>query len=185
MSVIDWSSVAIVTATFGGPILAVWASDIRADHRKNRERKEDVFQTLMATRGARMLPEHVSALNRIELAFPQSSHPKAVDAWGQYLRHLDTSQGETEESYKHWSETADNLFQEMMQTMANDLKIPFSKTSIKYNAYYPKGYVFTETQQNEFRALMLSLLKNERSININATVFAPSQPLECKEEPKV
>ena len=173
MCQIDWSAIAIIFATLGGPVLAVWASDIRSEHKRIRDRKEQVFHTLMATRGARMQTEHVSALNRIELAFPQSSHPKIVDAWGQYLRSLESDQGKTEDSLDRWSATADNLFQELMQTMANDLKIPFSKTSIKHNAYYPKGYVFTEKQQNELRALLLELLKNERSLNLNATVYPP------------
>ena len=185
MCQIDWSAIAIVFATLGGPVLAVWASDIRAERKRIRDRKEQVFHTLMATRGARMQTEHVSALNRIELAFPQSSHPKIVDAWGQYLRQLETDQGKTDDSLNRWSATADNLFQELMQTMANDLKIPFSKTSIKHNAYYPKGYVFTESQQNELRSLLLEVLRNERSINMNATVYTPSLPSENKDKGEV
>lgn len=175
-----WLTVAIILATILGPVLAVYASDIRAEHRKISDRKDYVFHTLWATRGARMQFEHVSALNRIELAFPRSSHPLVVDAWELYLKHLDTDQGDTQDSFDRWSEKANDLFLELMHIMANDLGIPLSKTSTKYNAYYPKGYAFTEGQQNELRALLLELLKNERSIKMKASIT----PGETEEEIK-
>ena len=173
MCEIDWSSIAIVIATCVGPILAVWASDYRSELRRIYQRKESVFHSLMATRGARMQIEHVSALNRIELAFPRLSHPHVVDAWELYLRHLGTDQGSNKEDFDRWSEIANNLFHDMLQAMANALHIPFTKSSIKYNAYYPKGYDFTEYQQNELRSLLLSVLKEGRPINIRTIVDAP------------
>jgi len=57
---IDW---AVVFATLAGPILAVWASEWRQRRRAVHERKEWVFRTLMTTRGAKMQPLHVEALN--------------------------------------------------------------------------------------------------------------------------
>ena len=59
--------------------------------------------------------------------------------------------------------------------MAKDLNISFSKTDITQPSYYPRGYELNETEQIELRQLLLQLLKNERSINMNATVFTPPQ----------
>ena len=72
----DWSAVAIVLATILGPILAVWASEIRQRNRQAQDRKEWVFRTLMTTRSTRMSLDHVSALNHIDFAFPQDKHPQ-------------------------------------------------------------------------------------------------------------
>lgn len=175
MCVIDWTAVAIVIATIAGPILAVYASDLRAQHRRSYENKEMVFHVLMATRGARMQLEHVAALNRIELAFPRSKHPNVVDTWELYLKHLGDDQGQSQEKeiFDRWAEKANDLFHNMLEAMANDLNVPFSKSSIKYNSYYPIGYSKVENETHELRKLLLELLRNERFINMNAVVYQP------------
>lgn len=173
MCVIDWSAIAIVLATCAGPILAVWASEWRQQERQKRDRQEWVFRTLMTTRSTPLHPDHVTALNHIDFAFPQNDYPEIADAWGLYNNHLSSSQGETEDSLNRWGDTADNLLVDLLHLMANDLKIPFPKTSIKKSAYYPKAHARIEAQQNEIRTLLLEILKNQRSINLNATVYPP------------
>ncbi len=172
---IDWSikatDIAIAFATFLGPILAVWASEWRQNNRQNQERKEWVFRTLMTTRSARLQPDHIQALNNIAFVF--SNHKEIVDAWGLYFAHLNADQGSTEDSRVRWYEKSNNLLTELLHLMAKDLNIPFSKTDIIQPSYYPRGYELTEGEQQELRRLLLELLKNERSINMNATVFSP------------
>lgn len=160
---IDW---AVVFATLAGPILAIWASEWRQQGRARQDRKEWVFRTLMTTRSTPLRQEHVAALNHIDFAFPQGKYPKISDAWGLYYAHLNTSRGDTPDSLARWEETANSLLSELIHLMATDLKIPFSKTQIKKPAYYPSGYVFTEGQQNELRALALEVLKGGRAIPI-------------------
>ena len=170
---IDW---AVVFATLVGPVLAVWASEWRQQRRSLHERKEWVFRTLMTTRSTPLRQEHVAALNHIDFAFPQKSYPAIADAWGLYFTHLNTPRGDTPDSGSRWEETANNLLADLIHLMASDLKIPFSKTQIKKPAYYPSGYVFTEAQQNELRALLLEVLKNGRPINIRAVNDHNTEP---------
>lgn len=173
---IEWSikatDVAIVFATLIGPILAVWASEWRQLRRQNQERKEWVFRTLMTTRSARLHPEHIQALNYIEFAYSRNS--EITDAWGVYFEHLKTERGKTEAEIKVWDSTSDTRLTDLLHLMAKDLNLSFSKTHIMQPSYYPRGYEFTEAQQHELRQLLLELLKNERSINMNATVYPPS-----------
>ena len=175
---IDWTikatDLAIVFATLAGPILAIWASEWRQKGRQNQERKEWVFRTLMTTRSARLHPDHIQALNNIEFVFPQNSD--TVDAWGLYFAHLKTERGQTEAEIKAWESSSDTHLTNLLHLMAKDLGISFSKTHIMQPSYYPRGYEFTEAQQHELRALLLEVLRNERSINMNATVFTPPQP---------
>jgi hypothetical protein len=166
MCQIDWSSISIVIATIAGPILAVWASEIRQRRQQDRTRREWVFRTLMTTRSTRLNPEHIAALNHIDFAFPVKDYPAIADAWGLYLNHLGSDQGDSKESIDRWGDTGYNLLVDLLHLMATDLNIPFSKTSIKKNAYYPKGHAFTEDQQNELRTLLLAVLKHGRPINI-------------------
>lgn len=160
---IDW---AVVFATLVGPILAIWASEWRQARRANHERKEWVFRTLMTTRGAKMQPLHVEALNHIVFAFPQKSHPEVFDMWNLYHAQLGTHYGETQEEFARWSDKLDDLFANLVHQMAKDLKIPFPKSLIKSGSYYPKGFVDTENQQAELRKLLIEVLKSERSIAV-------------------
>jgi hypothetical protein len=175
---IDWSikstDIAIVFATLVAPFLAIWASEWRQQQRQGQERKEWVFRTLMTTRSARLHPEHIQALNFIVFAF--AGMDKIIDAWGLYFAHLNTDQGSTQDSQDRWHGKSNELLAELIHLMAVSLNIPFSKTFITQPSYYPHGYVKTESEQQELRELLLQLLKNERSINMNATVFTPPQP---------
>ncbi|HPX89330.1 MAG TPA: hypothetical protein PL133_08675 [Methylophilaceae bacterium] len=172
---IDWTikatDISIVFATLVGPILAIWASEWRQKNRQNQERKEWVFRTLMTTRSARLHPDHIQALNHIVFAF--SNQPEIVDAWGLYFEHLKTTQ--TQENQAHWQDKANTLLAKLIHLMAKDLNIPFSETDITQPSYYPRLYELTESEQLELRKLLLEVLRNERSINMNATVFTPPQ----------
>lgn len=160
---IDW---AVVFATIAGPILAVWAADIRAARKAQRDRQEWVFRTLMTTRRAKLQPHHVEALNHIDFAFPEASHSEVSEAWKLYQNQLGTSYGQTQEEYVRWSDKLDILFESLAHLMAKDLNIPFPKSLIKTGGYYPKGFVDAENQNTEIRALLLEVLRGARALPI-------------------
>jgi hypothetical protein len=162
---IDW---AVVFATLIGPILAVWASEWRQQRRALHERKEWVFRTLMSTRAARLRIEHVAAINQIDFAFPRQSCAAVQDGWGlyrQHLRHADSIS--TDEAIRRaWQSKANDLLADLLHQMAIDLNVPFSKSEITDNSYYPDAYVTDELMQQETRHLLLQVLKDGRPINI-------------------
>lgn len=169
---IDW---AVVFATLIGPILAVWASEWRQQRRALHERKEWVFRTLMSTRAARLRIEHVAAINQIDFAFPRQSCAAFQDGWGlyrQHLRHADSIS--TDEAVRRaWQSKANDLPADLLHQMAIDLKVPFSKSEITDNSYYPDAYVTDELMQQETRHLLLQVLKDGRPINIR-TISDPN-----------
>ena len=69
----DWNiritDIAIMLATFLGPILAVYASEKRREWNDARSRKVQIFRTLMATRAATLNPSHIESLNLVEVEF--------------------------------------------------------------------------------------------------------------------
>jgi hypothetical protein len=137
------------------------------------DRKEWVFRSLWSTRSVPLHPDHVQALNQIDFAFLEKDYPKIADAWRLYFAHLNSDQGQTEDSHARWESTASNLLADLIHLMAMDLKIPFSKSLVKQPSYYPSGYVFNQAQQNELRTLLLEVLNGERAIPI----CGPSRPL--------
>ena len=64
------------------------------------------------------------------------------------------------------------MLADLIHLMAKDLKISFSKTDITQPSYYPLKYELNEIEQQQIRTLLLQLLKNERSININSNTSA-------------
>ncbi len=166
---IDW---AVVFATLAGPILAVWASEWRQARRALHERKEWVFRTLMSTRAARLRIEHVSAINQIDFAFPRESCAAVQDSWSLYRQHLRQPDASSEDASvrRAWQSKANDLLADLLHQMAIDLEIPFSKSEITDNSYYPDAYVTDELMQQETRHLLLQVLKDGRPINIRPIV---------------
>jgi hypothetical protein len=75
-------------ATILGPIAAVQAQKWIERLRETRERKLHVFYMLMGSRAARTSPEHVQALNLIDLLFRRNAEKPIIDAWEAYREHL-------------------------------------------------------------------------------------------------
>ena len=111
----DW---AIVFATLFGPIFAVQVQKRIEILRERRQRKLLVFATLMTTRGARVSPDHVRALNMIDTVFDggtlfgirrvKKSDKAVLDAWHQYLDHLNTSAEQV--GLPVWQATGESFF---------------------------------------------------------------------------
>ncbi len=78
----------VLIALVAGPYLGIWAQGRRDEKKQAKERKLDIFKTLMATRATPLSPEHVSALNRIDTEFGGSEEKKVRDAWNTLLDHF-------------------------------------------------------------------------------------------------
>ena len=93
----EWIMVGAVSVA---PLLAVQVQKYLEILRERRSRKVNVFQTLMATRAARVSAAHVQALNMIDIefygrrifwfVFRTRSEKGILEAWKIYLDHLNT-----------------------------------------------------------------------------------------------
>lgn len=167
---IDWSlrltDVLVVFATMVSPFIAVQASEKLRANASAKDAREKVFHTLMSTRGARLTPDHVAALNRIDLVFPAASFSGVSDAWNMYLRHMSLSQAEAEPLGEVHFANGNRLFLSLLKAMAVALNTPFSDTAMQHNAYYPQGYIHNEQQGYLLRDAALQVLKGEQAISI-------------------
>ncbi len=129
----------IAFATFVGPIVAVWASEYRQQKRVLRERKENVFRSLWATRSVPLDIRHVQPLNEIDFAFPEKKNREIAESWKVYQQHLNL-EAPTGEALARWTEKGRALLQEIVLLMAKSLSIPFDKSYVKQRSYHPQAH---------------------------------------------
>lgn len=84
MQIQDWL---MILAVLAGPIVAVQLTRFVDNKKEQRERKLAIFKTLMATRAYSVSPQHVEALNRIDLEFLNKNKKErnVVYSWKRYL----------------------------------------------------------------------------------------------------
>lgn len=85
----DWAlGLAVVIATFAGPVLAVLVTRHIDNVRRIKERRLNIFRSLMATRRAFLSADKVTALNMVEIEF--YGIKSVQDAHREVMAHINT-----------------------------------------------------------------------------------------------
>lgn len=164
MTISDWL---MILAVFLGPIVAVQLTKYLDSKKEKRQRKLDIFKTLMTTRSYSTSWDHVMTLNRIDLEF-ELSLPKekaVVEAWKQYLDLL----GDKTITGERWGTKRIELLVELLYKMALVLDYDFDKTHIKNSSYSPIAHGNIDAQQAKIREGILEILEGNRCVSMNIT----------------
>ncbi|MCU0088999.1 hypothetical protein N8H72_03425 [Pseudomonas koreensis] len=171
-----------IVATFLGPILAVQIQKYLERTGEARSQKMWIFSTLMATRGATLAADHVRALNMIDLAFNGGRlrqrgklETDVLDAWREYLDHLNTQYNES--TFARWIEKKQELLVLLLSAMAADLDLRYDRVLLRNGAYMPKGHTDLENDQYVLRQLALKVLSGEQPLTMNVADFPFSADL--------
>lgn len=135
------SEILTVLAILLAPVVAIQVSVYLEKRRTQKNRRLDIFRTLMASRAARLSIHHVNALNSIDVEFygKDVKFKKVVEALKVYLTHLN-DKTLFDASLESWHSKGDDLLVELLQKMAICLNYDFDKDTIKKTSYYPEGY---------------------------------------------
>lgn len=165
------TEIIMVLAVFLGPVVAVRLTRFLDDQREVRERKLQIFKTLMATRAYTLAATHVEALNRINLEFePKKKHErKVLYAWKEYLDLL----GKRNLPAELWDEKRVDLLVELLYHMALALKYDFDKTQIRNGTYAPVAHGKIENQQEAIRQGVIDILEGKRVLPMHVTNLNP------------
>jgi hypothetical protein len=171
-----------ILAIIIGPIAAVQVQRWIEVYQENKNRKLNVFKTLMATRGARVSFEHVRALNMIDTEFYDEI--KVKDAWKCYLDCLNENpQGEHESN--SWSLRKEELFVSLLSTMATLLNYHFDSVHLKKSAYFPKAHGEEQEYQYFVRDKIKKIFAGDLAIPVKVTDHqATQETLNTQTEPK-
>lgn len=159
------SDLAIVVATFLGPIVAVQAQKFLDRRQAHVERRLTIFRTLMATRAASLSTIHVEALNAIPIEFygTQKGFKEVVTAWRNYFDHLSA----TEAGSEAWGLKRQELFITLLYKLAKTLGYNFSESELKREVYSPRAHANLENQQEVIRNGMYKIFNGEAAFPLD------------------
>lgn len=174
ITISDWM---MITAVILGPILAVQVQKLIEHWKEKRGRKVRIFKTLMATRATFLSPQHIEALNMIDLEFYKNM--KIREAWKLYLDQLNEPQPEPsnpnfEVLLSTWGDKSNEYFMNLLHEMAKSLGYNFDKVQLKKGAYYPRGHVDLESQQKYIRTSIIDLFLGRKTLPITIQSQEPS-----------
>ena len=129
------TEIIIVASTLVAPLLAVQAQKWLERFREDSERKLRVFKTLMATRAAYVSPEHVQALNMIDLEFQGVKFKSVRTEWKTYLDHLSSYPKDDEKLQALWGEKRVDFLASLLMKMGKSLDYEFDEVHIKKGIY--------------------------------------------------
>jgi len=167
----------MLLAVLLSPFIAVYANIIIERRRQRRERRLLIFKTLMATRASGLSPDHVQALNMIDIEFygKDKKSKEVLQAWKSYLDHLGDQESYSDSS--RWVERRIDLFIDLMHKMSISLGYDFDKVHIRRTSYFPKGFGELEDDQTIIRKGIVAWLKGDLSVPMRVTDFPDMEPI--------
>lgn len=182
MDTTDW---VVVFATLLGPILAVQAQKWLEGTRERKNRKTRVFEQLMATRAARLSPDHVQALNTIDLVFyggfvfgahRRTRKEQAIlDAWKEYHDNLGEGSDLSEAQQQAHYAKREELFLNLLYAMAQDVGYTFDRVQLKRGAYTPVAHEEIESDQRMLRKTLIRTMSGDVPLSMRV-VQMPANP---------
>jgi hypothetical protein len=167
----DWIT---ISAVIIGPILAVQAQKILEAIRFKKQRRLNLFHTLMSTRATRVSNEHVAALNMIDIEFYgrqffgiklQTPAEKSVtNSWKNYNDQLNSKYAP--EQFPVWHDRGDQLFTTLLYEMSNALGYNFDEVQLKRDCYRPIAHGDLELDQHLLRKALLEVLAGTRALPV-------------------
>jgi len=131
----------------------------------------------MATRLSRVSPEHVQALNMIDLAFnggkrrrQSGSEKKITDTWKIYLDHLNSLDADPK-NLDAWSAKGDDLFVDLLQRIAEHLAYDFDRVHLRKGIYTPRARGEEELEQYFIRKEFVKIFQGQSAFPMRVTEF--------------
>lgn len=166
MTISDWL---VILAIIIAPILAVQIQKFIENKKENKTRKMQIFRTLMATRATPLYPQHVEALNMIDIEFFKNK--KITEAWKVLLDNFanypkDTKDKNYQVQLNSCMEKSSDLLVDLLYEMAKSLNYSFDKVHLKRGAYIPKGHADYILDQEFIRRAFVGVLLGQIPIPI-------------------
>ncbi|QCP54716.1 hypothetical protein FAZ95_38310 [Trinickia violacea] len=177
------TDVAIIVATFMGPIAAVQAQKWLERGRDVKQRRIAIFRALMATRANVLAPAHVEALNSIPIDFfgRSQSLKDVIAAWNVLLDHLNAR---NPPDMNRWGERRVELFISLLFKISQCLGYEFTELDLKNDFYAPQGHQAVQTDQEVIRRGFAEVFSGAHPfpVEIRNPPGAPAAPAQQRDQ---
>ena len=165
-----WYALATLAAIALGPIIAVIVTRVHDRIAEKRRRRLDVFRNLMQTRGVRLDPVHVAALNVVEIEFYKDKDVR--DAFQSYIQHLSAPMPDVAEQDRFLEQRSD-LFTDLLFKIGSSVGFSFDKRDLERRGYAPQGWNSDQNMQRRNAEMLGQLLSGQSALPI--TYFTGEQ----------
>jgi len=186
-SLITWltTNVGLITvvAIMLAPIFTLRVQKKLEARKEKEQRKLFIFKTLVATYATRVSPDHIQALNMINIEFYGIEH--VLNSWHLYQNHLTTAVAdanntsipleERELKAKEWIDRGSDLFIDLLVCMSKEVGYPFDKTTLSNGIYYPIAHQRLEDENRFLRQGLLDIIYNNKPISMNVLSLPMNQ----------
>jgi hypothetical protein len=138
--------------------------------RRVKERRLNVFRSLMATRRASLSPDKVIALNMVEIEF--YGIPSVQDAHREVMTHINVPGPQP----PGWAERHRSLMTRLLSEMARELGYELPQLDVFEGGYYPQGLADMETEQQAVRRALIEVLSGRRPLGVSPAPPVPPTP---------
>jgi hypothetical protein len=168
-------TIAVVVATFYGPVHAVQSQSKIERQRRNLDRKEWVFYSLMTNRRARLHPDFVRGLNTIDIAFNGGNAKARTATENEVIRrwhdlHHELTGGlvadATPQQVNDWTRRCEDKVTDLLDVMAIDLGYEFDREFLRTGGYYTRGAAEHENEMVEIRQAFLKVLRHQATFPV-------------------
>lgn len=153
----------MVVAVFLGPIVAVWLTRYHDKRHELRTKQLNILRALLKTRQSRLDPEHVAALNLLDVEFYGDESVKA--AYGKYIKHL-SAPPPPEPAQDAFFEERHDLFVGLLHSLGTCLGYNFDKHDLGRRGYSPAAWGNEQERMARNAALLTELLEGKRSLPV-------------------
>ena len=160
---------AIVLATFAGPVIAIlvsmWLTSRNERRGQLRNRRFNIFRTLLATRGQAITQDHVAALNLVEVDY--YGVVKVIGAWRIYMDHLSSGprgRRMTEAESTFFEDKRTDLLAKLLHLVAVELGFRMSDLDLKRGGYAPSGWLDRDQLDTSMKEAAVALFSGVKPL---------------------
>lgn len=162
---ITLSDILTIIAIISSPIVALWLQKKIENRANQKERKLNIFKTLMATRANIVDFEHVKALNMIDIEF--YNNRVITSTWEVYRDHLNSYPKDGADAEKAvWNKSVTEYLAKLLFEMAKFLGYDFNEVLLKKGAYAPLVHGALNVEQALIRRGCVELLNGAKTLKV-------------------
>ncbi|MCE8511616.1 hypothetical protein KBY22_02860 [Ruegeria pomeroyi] len=150
-----WITTAAIVA---GPLMAVLIAHYLQKSSDTKQRRLQVFRSLMSTRRTPLSPERVQALNLVEIEF--AGQTDVLKEFKELLKIYNDQvkwKSDDENVRKSAVQEVDDKTAQMLREMGRVLGYKFENLELLRGGYYPEAFSILDDQQNEIREFFVGL----------------------------